>query len=199
MERTVSAFCESRLPVGSSAKQDSRTRDQGAGDGDALLLAAGELVGAVIEAAFDLQQASEFVEQGLVEGLAGGGDLVGELDVRLCGDRREQIEALEDEADLGPAQAGALRVREARKVFALDQQGAGGRGGKAAEDIEERRFTRAGRANDGDEFARLDVEGDVAQGFDLEFAGTVDLAEMLGRDDGVGGGDRGRKDCGLAA
>ena len=72
-------------------QHDSRARDQGAGDGDALLLAAGELVGAMVEAAFDLQQASEFVEKFLVEGLAGGGDLVGQLDVGLCRDRGSKL------------------------------------------------------------------------------------------------------------
>jgi hypothetical protein len=72
----------------------------------------------------------------------------------------------------------------AREVLALDEQRAGGRRGQAAEDIEERGLARARRANDGDELARLDVEGDVAQGFDLELAGAIGLAEVLGRDDG---------------
>ena len=42
-----SPVCESRLPVGSSARMMDGLVDQGARDGDALALAAGELVGLV--------------------------------------------------------------------------------------------------------------------------------------------------------
>ena len=48
--RISAAVCESRLPVGSSANSDRRAADQGAGDRDALLLAAGELGRAVAAA-----------------------------------------------------------------------------------------------------------------------------------------------------
>ena len=48
-------------------EDDGGAGDEGAGDGDALLLAAGELVGAVIEAAVDAEQVGEVVEEGLVE------------------------------------------------------------------------------------------------------------------------------------
>ena len=41
---------ESRLPVGSSARSNWRFVDQGAGDGDALLLTAGKLAGVMVRA-----------------------------------------------------------------------------------------------------------------------------------------------------
>ena len=97
----------------------------------------------MFEAALDVEKAGQVVEQLGVEGLAAGGDFVGELDVVVGGDGGEQVEALEDEADLGAAEFGALRVREAGEVLALDGEGTGGGLGEAAEDVEERRFTGA--------------------------------------------------------
>ena len=64
------------------------------------MFAAGEFVGAVVEAALNVEQAGEVVEEGGVEGFAVIGDGVGELDVVVGGDGGEQVEALEDEADL---------------------------------------------------------------------------------------------------
>ena len=48
--RMASPVCESRLPVGSSAKTNARIIHQGARNGSALLLAARELAGAVFGA-----------------------------------------------------------------------------------------------------------------------------------------------------
>ena len=50
---------ESRLPVGSSARIDVRIVDQGAGDGDALLLAAGELRRAVFQPVAQADQSGQ--------------------------------------------------------------------------------------------------------------------------------------------
>jgi hypothetical protein len=121
----------------------------------------------------------------VIKGLAGGGDVVGELDIGLRGDSGKQVEALEDETNLGATQAGALRVGEAGEVLALNDERAGCGGGEAAEDVEEGGFAGAGGADDGDELAGVDGEVDVAQGFDLEFAGAVGFAEMLSGDDGL--------------
>ena len=94
-------------------EDDGGAGDEGAGDGDALLLAAGELVGAVVEAALDVEQVGEVVEEdwSVLEGLAEGGDVVGDLDVAHGGEGGQEVEALEDEADLGAAHLGALRRR----------------------------------------------------------------------------------------
>ena len=60
------------------------------------------------------------------------------------------------------------------------------RGGESAEYIEEGGLARAGGADDGDKLAGLDGEVDAAEGGNLELAGTVGLAEILGDDDGHG-------------
>ena len=51
--------------------------------------------------------------------------------------------------------------------------------------MEEGGFAGAGGADDGDEFAGVDREADVSEGGDLEFAGGVGFAQVLGGDDGV--------------
>jgi hypothetical protein len=94
-------------------------------------------------AAFDLEQAGELGEQGVVEGLAGVGDVVGELDVDLRTHCGQQIEALEDEADVGAAGLGALGVGEAGEVFALYLQRTYGWRSEAAEQVEEGGFAGA--------------------------------------------------------
>ena len=62
---------ESRLPVGSSAKMISGRCGQRPGHGDALLLAAGELAGPVVEPVAQADGADDLVEPRLV-GLAAG-------------------------------------------------------------------------------------------------------------------------------
>jgi len=174
-------------------EDDGRVGDEGAGDGDALLLAAGELVGAVVEAAGEAEEAGKAVEEGVIEGLSGLGDVVGDLDVAHGGEGGEEVEALEDEADAGAAEPGAIGVGEAGELDAADGDGAGGGGGEAAEDVEEGGFAGAGRADDGDELAGLDGEVDVAESGDLELAGAVGFAEVARDDDGLceGGGGGG--------
>ena len=102
--------CESRLPVGSSARMMEGLIDQRAGDGDALALAAGKLVGLVRHAVF---QAHGF--QGVLGALdAFVGRHAGvdqrQLDVVQGGGAGQQVEGLEDEADFFVADAGQFVV-----------------------------------------------------------------------------------------
>ena len=109
-------------------EDDGGAGDEGAGDGDTLLLASGELVGAVVETFADAEEAAEVVEEAAVEGLGGAGaevgDLVSNLDVAHGGEGGEKVEALEDEADLRAAHFGALGVGEAGEVGSVDLDGA---------------------------------------------------------------------------
>ena len=98
-------------------EDDGGAVDERAGDGDALLLAAGELVGAVIEAALDAEHVGEVVEERLSRALlvAGAevGDVVGDLDVAHGGEGRQEVEALEDEADAWRGASWCVRRRRA--------------------------------------------------------------------------------------
>jgi hypothetical protein len=169
-------------------EDDGGAVDEGAGDGYALLFAAGKFVGAVVETALDAEDLGEVAEERLVQfffhGRAEVGDVVCDFDIAHCGERWEEIESLEDEADFGATHFGAFGVGEFREVDAVDQDRAGGGASETAEDVEEGGLARAGGAYDGDELAGRDREADLAEGGDFEFAGAIGFAEILGENDG---------------
>jgi hypothetical protein len=158
-------------------EDDRGAGNEGTGDGYTLLLAAGELVGTVLEATVDSEEVSEVVEEGLVEGAFGTGaevgDVVGDLDVAHGGEGGQEVETLEDEADAGAAHFGAFGVGELGEVGAVDGDVTGGGGGEAAEDVKEGGFSGAGGADDGDELARGDFEVYVAEGGYFEMIGFM--------------------------
>jgi hypothetical protein len=90
-------------------EHDGRLGDERAGDRDALLLTAGELGGAVALAVGEADAIDEVGDAALRGGVRASGETDREGDVLLCGERREQVEALEDEADAIPASR-CLRV-----------------------------------------------------------------------------------------
>ena len=86
---------------------------QRAGDRDPLLLAAGELGRAVVEPVAEADRVDQLVEA-LRIGVAAG-ELERQQDVLPRVEDRQQVEELEDEADLVAAQLGQLGVVEARR------------------------------------------------------------------------------------
>ena len=201
--RTASEFLVSRLPVGSSARTMAGRLMRARAIATRCCSPPESSLGRWSRRPSMPSMSVRWSRRGLsssrlVDG-AEVGDVVGDLDVAHGGERGQQVEALEDEADLGAAHFGAFGIGEFGEVDAVDEDGAGGGAGEAAEDVEERGFAGAGGADDGDELAGGDGEVDVAEGGDLEFAGAVGLAEVLGEDDGRvtrlwirRGGQRGR-------
>ncbi len=123
----------------------------------------------------------------------------------MCSDggAGEEIEGLEDEADLLVANAGELVVVELGDVVAVEPVVALRGRVEAADEVHQRGFAGAGGAHDGDVLVVADAEVDAAQGVDLLVAHLVGLPEIVGDDDvagvgagGVAGGDRGF-DCGF--
>jgi hypothetical protein len=98
--------------------------------------------------------------------LGGGHAAVGEgeLDVFVDGEVADEVEGLENEADLAVADAGALGEREALDGAAVEEVGAVGRGVEQAEDGEEGGFAAAGGAGDGDVFALGGCRGGCRRG-----------------------------------
>jgi hypothetical protein len=124
---------------------------------------------------------------------------VGDLDVTHCRKGGQQIETLEDEADLGAASAGAFSVGEGGEVNAVDEDGASGGSGESAEDIEECGFAGTGGADNSDELAGCNGKVDLAKSGYLELAGAIGLAKIAGEDDGRCGiaiGPRVKRRCG---
>ena len=155
---------------------DQRPRDR-----HALLLAAGQLVGKVVGAVAEadglerragapcrsrrLERAAAVVEQR-------------QLDVVERARARQQVEALEDEADLLVADARQIVARQPRHVAPSRTYWPLDRTVEAPEDVHERGLAGAGRSRDGHELAGLDVERHAAKRADLDFTDDVGLREV---------------------
>src|ERR1043165_6542371 len=99
--------------------------DDGARQGDALLLAAGKLQRLVVHLVFKLEHAEDFASAFGVAAtvFAAAVYAFGELEVAFGGEGREEVEALEDEADFASADVGAARVRGGCEVFVVNVDG----------------------------------------------------------------------------
>ena len=131
----------SRLPVGSSARRIVGLGHERARDRHALLLAARQLIGEVVEPVAQADRRQR-IHRALVA--LGRLHLVGavveqrQLDVVERRGPRQQVEPLEDEPDLPVADDGELVLRHARDVLAVEDVGAARRPIEAAEDVHQR-------------------------------------------------------------
>ena len=81
-----------------------------------------------------------------------------------CGQRGDQVELLEHEAERAQPQVGEPAVGESREVFLLEQQLAAGRPIERAEQLQHRALSRPARPGDDDELTLVDHEVDVVDG-----------------------------------
>jgi hypothetical protein len=160
-------------------EDDRRVGDDGPGDGDPLLLAAGQLPRLVPEAVAEAEP---------LEGLAGARLALAARDALVQQRRRDVLErrgprqevvGLEDEADRPAADRGEAVVGEAGDRRARELVLARRRPVEAAEDAHHRRLAGARGSEDGDELALVDRERDVAQGVDEDGAHVVGPADTL--------------------
>jgi hypothetical protein len=148
-----------------------RLEDHGAGERDALALAAGELADAALLVAGEVDHrecGTDALGIGRFRQAPGPqreGDVLADIHVR------EQRVVLEDDADV------ALVGRGEGDVAAAEQDRAGRGLDEAAEDAEQRGLAGAGGAEQRDEFLRRDVERDVVQRphRSVDLAGRPDL------------------------
>ena len=172
--------------------------DEGAGDGDALAFAAGELVGAVFEAGFEAEGGEEgdgfgFGGPGADDGFVeGGADHGGEEGVFEDGEFGEEVVELEDEAEGVVAEVGAGPAGGVFEGLSAEEDAAGVGGVEGAGDMEEGGFAGAGGAHDGDEFALVKGEGDAAEDLEADGAHLVGLGDVEDLEEGFGGGRHGR-------
>ena len=165
--------------------EESGFVDEGAGDGDALLLAAGELAGAFAFATGETDAGEEC--GGLVFGFAAAGAVEeeGDGDVFDEVEGGDEVELLEDEADVTTAEGGDGRSGEVVEAGAeevdvafVPLEGAGGDG-------EEGGLAATGRADDEVEFALGGGEVGALEGEGAGIAGTEGLDDA-GETDGGG-------------
>src|SRR5574343_1230283 len=166
-----------------------RSVDQGAGDGDALLLAAGQFARTMPHAAGQTDRGQRRLGHRPARLGRDAGVTERHHHVVQGVHAAEQVEALEHEADLVQAQLGQLLLVEPAHVDAVADVLAGVIGVQAAEHVHQRRLARARSAHDGDELARYHPQVDALQRHHLGLgAGRVDLAETADVDDRHGHG-----------
>ena len=152
--------------------------DEGAGDGDALLLATGEF-GRVF-AVFGLEADEGHGGAGAILGGAAG-DLVeeeGDADVFDAGEGGDEVELLEDEADVFAAEVGDLGLGQGMEMVFEDVDFAGIEFHGAGDDAEEGGLAAAGGADDEEEFAHAGVEVDAFEGVGAGVAGAEGLGDV---------------------
>src|SRR2546430_944747 len=146
-------------------------------DRDALLLAAGEAIG---KASGPIREPDQFQE---VAGSAravlprAGVEFERQPEVFLDGQRRDQVEELEDEADVAPAEERAFPLGECRHRRAVDDHLARRGHVDPAEQVEERRLSRTAAPEQDRELAWPDDGVDVPENDVLHVALPVDLRE----------------------
>ena len=133
-------------------QEQPRLAHDGAGQRAALLLAARQLAGLAVEQMVDLDLARGFLHRGLDLGLRQLGHFEREGDVLVHGHVRVERVALEHHGDVAVA-----RIRR-RDVLAVDEDPAGGRRVEAGENPQRRALAGAGRAEQREELAGLDLE-----------------------------------------
>ena len=147
-------------------EQDARLCDERAGNGGALLLAAGDLVGVLFQKLADAERFRNIDEAGahLIVALAREDER--EIDVILKRERVEQVELLKHEPEMVAAERGGLAFADLGKVPPVEQHRAGGGLVKRGENVQKRRFAAAALAHDGDILALVHGEIDVAERLD---------------------------------
>jgi hypothetical protein len=107
-------------------------------------------------------------------------DMLGDGDVAAGIERRKKIETLENEADLVPAEFGALGIAHQGKVVAVNEHFSARGARQAAEDVEQGRFAAARRAHYGHRFTGQHLEIHPTQSGHFEFARVMNFPEILG-------------------
>jgi hypothetical protein len=125
------------LAGGLVGEQELGAGGEGAGDGDALLLAAGELARALFRVAGEADDVEHEGDAFLALAGVHPGDAEGDADVLGGGQDGDQAEGLEDERDAGAAQLHPLGLGHGGDVLAGDVDGAAVGPVEAADDVEQ--------------------------------------------------------------
>ena len=140
---------------------DVRVVDQGSGDGYSLALAAGEFIRLVMGPRFKTD-GFQFIHGPFGPLFAADTGIdQGQGDVVEGCNSRQEVEVLEDEADVLVADDGEFIVIEVGNFLSSQLVRSGCRPVEAAEDVHQRRLPRAGRPHEGGKFPFFNVEGNA--------------------------------------
>ena len=157
------------------AEDDLGPADEGACAGDALLLPAGQFGRPVRQAPGDAQARGDGVEPLAVD--LPPGDVDGQGDVLLGGQRGHEVEGLEHEAQPVAAQRRDFLVGQPGQVGVADAGVAGRRGVEAGHAVHQRRLAGAGGPHDGGELAAAEFHVDRVEGGHGGVAFAVSLGQ----------------------
>ena len=150
----------------------------GTGDGNALLLTAGELLRKMLGTVADGHALHDIRDLGL----ALGGRYVQipkrQLNVLIHIEFVDQVEALEHEADVAFAELGTLFLLEAADLGAEEFIGTTGGIVQQAQNVQQRGLAAARRPHDGHELAVFDFKRDAIQRRGLDLFRAEDLGEV---------------------
>src|SRR5262249_15280075 len=160
-------------------EEERRLGHESAREGDALALAAAQLVRLVLHALAQAHPRQRAHRQ--LAPLARAHAAVDErqLDVLQRRGARQELERLEDEANLAVAQRRQRVLAQTAHVLAAQAVGAPARRVEAAEDVEQRRLARPGLPDDGHVLAALDGEAHLAERVDRLGPHLVDAGHAL--------------------
>jgi hypothetical protein len=164
-----------RRLVGEDDLRLTRQRPRG---GDALLLATGELIGPVFEPVAEAGDANHLGKRRGIRFAAR--DRQWEDDVVVSGERRHEVERLEDEADALAAQQRELPVAQAAQLDVADVHGARRQTVETGQAVQQGRFARTRRSHDRAELSLRKRDGDAVQCAHLCIAAPVDLYRVGG-------------------
>ncbi len=146
---------------------------QRAGQGDALLLATGQLVGAALADLRQLHQVEHAAHRGVDLAARAALHLQAEADVLGDAHVREQRITLEHRVDR------AAERRQAFHAFAIEADAAGAGLFETGDEAEEGGLAAAGRAEEGEEFVGVDIQGHIVKGLQALAGGTEFHADPL--------------------
>ncbi len=163
-------------------EDDGRARHDRTRARHALLLAAGKLARTMVQTFLQADHPYHLPEPSAVDRLLR--DLQRQKDVLLGGQRRYQIEGLEDESDLVAAQVGELLLVHGRDLKAFDDHLAGSRRVQSGHAVHQRGFSRSGRTHDRGHLAAVERDVHMVERRDLVALRAVDLGQIdrLGHD-----------------
>ncbi len=159
-------------------EDEFRAFEQSPGDGHPLLLAPGELVGAMIEPAAQTDPA-EKLHRPPPEFLGNPARQKGHEDILDGRQIAEQIEALKNKAHIGSAVFVPLAGGQSREPFAVDNDLAGGRFIERPDQIQQRALSAPRWPDDKRERSPLDFAAHAPQRVHLRLASLVDFGDIL--------------------
>jgi hypothetical protein len=166
-----------------------RPGDECPGDRDPLLLAAGELRGAVAQALVQPDPGGDLTDGRAPRPVAVQPQR--QRDVLGDGERWQQVEGLEHEPDPLTPQDRQPLFAEVRQGGAAERHGSGGGPVQPGRHVQECALARARWSHDRGERSRRQCGADAVEGDDRAFAPTIDLADITQHDRRRRGGSPG--------